>query len=523
MEVEEVRSHRPEWRRLRAAQREQNSRWRPYNGNYDFDMSTSIITADGLVQPQAQELARVQVVRPLGMLLCLTISDVFAVVLAMFIATWIRDHLTGREHPSVVGMAVVASIFTMCTFVAARLYPGVCENPVDELRRIFLAVTLAFLTFGASTFISHDLSPSRLIVLLAYGLCVLFLPLARSLTRTLFAGRSWWGFPVVIMGMGDIGRHVLKTLLSHPGSGLKPVAVLDDDATADDRYSGELVTGPLAKCFEITRARRISYGIVCMPHFSRDQLLEFIDRYGQCFSDLLVIPDLIGMTSLGVTVREFGGVVGLEVSHRLLRTSSRLAKRVLDLSITLALAPFVSPVVVLAALLIRIESKGPLFYADQRVGYGGQHFIAWKLRSMVVNGQQVLQRYLDQHPDEKAVWQTTQKLKRDPRVTRIGSLIRRTSIDELPQFWNVLLGQMSVVGPRPFLPCQTEMYGQSFELYKRVRPGITGLWQISGRNHLSFEDRARLDVYGIRNWSVWLDVYILFRTIAAVITAKGAY
>jgi lipopolysaccharide/colanic/teichoic acid biosynthesis glycosyltransferase len=177
----------------------------------------------------------------------------------------------------------------------------------------------------------------------------------------------------------------------------------------------------------------------------------------------------------------------------------------------------------LSALFIKLESKGPAFYADVRVGYNGQRFIAWKLRSMVINGEQLLQSYLDQHPDEKTAWQMTQKLKRDPRVTMVGRVIRRTSIDELPQFWNVLLGQMSVVGPRPFLPSQTEMYGESFELYKRVRPGITGLWQISGRNHLSFADRARLDAYGIKNWSVWMDVYILCRTIAVVITAKGAY
>jgi Undecaprenyl-phosphate galactose phosphotransferase WbaP len=485
-------------------------------------MATSI-TVSPLATSETHALAPVPVVRPLGMLLCLAISDLSSVVLAVLFATLIRNALTGKEHPAVFGMTIVAAVFTMCSFVAARLYPGVCENPVDEMRRIFIAVTLAYLSLGASTFISHDLSNSRLIVLLAYLFTVLLSPLARSFTRRMFADRSWWGFPVVIMGMGDTGKHVLQTLFNQPRSGLKPVAVLDDDPTNYARHNAELTAGPLTKCPEIARARKISYGIVCMPHFSRDQLLSFLDQYGQCFGHVLVIPDLIGMTSLGVTVREFGGVVGLEVTHRLLRPTSRWAKRTLDLLITLSLAPFICPVVALTALLIKLESKGPIFYADVRVGYGGQRFVAWKLRSMVINGQEVLQRYLDEYPDEKVAWQMTQKLKRDPRVTMVGRIIRRTSIDELPQFWNVLLGQMSVVGPRPFLPGQTKMYGQSFELYKRVRPGITGLWQISGRNHLAFEERARLDAYGIKNWSVWLDVYILFRTIAAVITAKGAY
>jgi Undecaprenyl-phosphate galactose phosphotransferase WbaP len=485
-------------------------------------MGTSI-TVSTLQASETHAIEPIQVVRPLGMLFCLAVSDMFSVVFSVLLAAWIRNAFTGKVHPNVLGMIIVAAIFTMSSFVAARLYPGVCENPVDEMRRIFLAVTLAFLSLGASTFVSHDVSQSRLIVLLAYMLTAVLLPLARSLTRKVFADRSWWGFPVVILGTGDTGKYVLETLYHHPRSGLKPVAILDDDPAAYAGHKPELTVGPMAKCFEIARTRKISYGIVCMPHLTREELLNFLDQYGQCFSDVLVIPDLIGMTSLGVTVREFGGIVGLEVTHRLLRVSSRWAKRALDLAITLALAPFICPVVALSALLVKLESKGPAFYADVRIGYGGQRFVAWKLRSMVIDGEQVLQSYLDQHPNERAAWHLTQKLKYDPRVTMVGRLIRRTSIDELPQFWNVLLGQMSVVGPRPFLPSQREMYGQSFELYKRVRPGITGLWQISGRSHLSFADRARLDAYGIKNWSVWLDVYILFRTIAAVITAKGAY
>ena len=142
---------------------------------------------------------------------------------------------------------------------------------------------------------------------------------------------------------------------------------------------------------------------------------------------------------------------------------------------------------------------------------------------MQVNGDEVLANYLAEHPDEAALWKATQKLRRDPRVTRIGAIIRKTSIDELPQFWNVLAGQMSVVGPRPVLENQLELYGPSFNLYKQVRPGMTGLWQVSGRNELTFHDRVKLDKYVIQNWSVWLDLYILARTAGVVLTAKGAY
>jgi lipopolysaccharide/colanic/teichoic acid biosynthesis glycosyltransferase len=157
------------------------------------------------------------------------------------------------------------------------------------------------------------------------------------------------------------------------------------------------------------------------------------------------------------------------------------------------------------------------------VGLGGRNFKAWKIRSMVHNGDCVLHDYLQKHPDERRHWNDTQKLRRDPRITRIGRILRKTSIDEIPQFWNVLVGEMSVVGPRPIQENQVLMYGPSFSLYKQVRPGITGLWQVSGRNHLPFSERVNLDKYVIQNWSVWLDIYVLALTARVVITAEGAY
>jgi Undecaprenyl-phosphate galactose phosphotransferase WbaP len=237
----------------------------------------------------------------------------------------------------------------------------------------------------------------------------------------------------------------------------------------------------------------------------------------------MVIPDLIGMASLGLSVRDVGGVIGLEVTQRLLRPSAQIIKRAVDLLITLALAPIVLPVIALVALLIKLESPGPVFFGNKRVGYRGRTFQAWKLRSMVMDGDEVLRKHFEAHPEELPDWNATQKLKRDPRITRVGRIIRKASIDELPQLFNVFLGEMSVVGPRPMFESQVPLYGRGYELYKRVRPGITGLWQISGRNHLTFSERAKLDGYTIQNWSVWLDIYILARTISVVLTAKGAY
>jgi Undecaprenyl-phosphate galactose phosphotransferase WbaP len=260
-----------------------------------------------------------------------------------------------------------------------------------------------------------------------------------------------------------------------------------------------------------------------MPGLSRKELLELLDSYGHCFGHVMIIPDLIGMASLGICVREVGGIIGLEVTRQLLRPSARFAKRLLDLALAAVIIPLVTPVLAVVAGLIKLESPGPVFFANERIGIGGCKFKALKLRSMVTNGDQVLSEYLTQNPSEAQSWRTCQKLERDPRVTRIGRFIRKTSIDELPQLWNVLKGDMSVVGPRPFLESQIDLYGPNFQLYKMVRPGITGLWQVSGRNRCTFAERVAFDSYVIQNWSVWMDIYILARTVSVVLTTRGAY
>jgi lipopolysaccharide/colanic/teichoic acid biosynthesis glycosyltransferase len=189
----------------------------------------------------------------------------------------------------------------------------------------------------------------------------------------------------------------------------------------------------------------------------------------------------------------------------------------------LIITPIIAVIVGVLAICIKLEDGGPVFYPNERIGRGGNRFKTWKLRSMLINGDEVLETYLKGHPEEDQAWQVTQKLKHDPRLTRVGRIIRHTSLDELPQFWNVLVGEMSVVGPRPILERQIPLYGANYSLYKQVSPGITGLWQISGRNKLSFVERAKLDKYVIQNWSVWLDLYILARTPNAIFSGDGAY
>ncbi|WP_338064767.1 exopolysaccharide biosynthesis polyprenyl glycosylphosphotransferase [Thermus parvatiensis] len=201
----------------------------------------------------------------------------------------------------------------------------------------------------------------------------------------------------------------------------------------------------------------------------------------------------------------------------------RLAKRIIDVGLSLIGGLLLLPFLALIAILIKLDSPGPVLYGHTRIGQNGRRFKAWKFRSMVKDADKVLKEYLEKHPELREEWERDQKLRSDPRVTRIGRILRQTSLDELPQLWNVLRGEMSLVGPRPIVQDEVIKYGEKFALYIKVKPGMTGLWQVSGRNDTTYQERVNLDIYYIRNWSLWLDLYILARTVWVVLTRKGAY
>jgi Undecaprenyl-phosphate galactose phosphotransferase WbaP len=197
--------------------------------------------------------------------------------------------------------------------------------------------------------------------------------------------------------------------------------------------------------------------------------------------------------------------------------------RVLDISLILLAAPYIILAFLFLAILIKLDSPGPVFYRQTRIGRFGRKFPVYKFRTMVQDADRVLQDYLDKSPELKAEWLATHKLKEDPRVTRLGARLRTWSLDELPQLWNIIIGDMSLVGPRPIVDAEVEKYGKCFELYIQVRPGLTGLWQVSGRNNTTYERRVELDEYYIRNRSLKLDLQILLKTALVVLKKDGAY
>jgi Undecaprenyl-phosphate galactose phosphotransferase WbaP len=281
------------------------------------------------------------------------------------------------------------------------------------------------------------------------------------------------------------------------------------------------VVGDLSLAPVLAQRLKIPYAVVAMPGVDSGKLLQIVERIGGKFSHLLIIPDLFGFATLGVPAKNLGGILGVEVRQQLLLPGPRLAKRIMDVALTSFGALFVLPFLVLIALLIKIDSKGPIFYTQKRMGKDGEDFKAYKFRTMHGDGEARLKAILDADPALRAEYEIYHKLRKDPRVTRIGRILRKFSLDEFPQLLNVILGDMSLVGPRPYIERElTEMGGQE-KIILRAPPGMTGMWQVSDRNATSFAQRVQIDVYYVRNWSPWLDIHILAKTFGVVLKGSG--
>ena len=300
--------------------------------------------------------------------------------------------------------------------------------------------------------------------------------------------------------------------------------MLDDDVEKQGlEYSGVPVVGTLSDAPEFSRVLHLRSAIVAMPGASMECLRMLEQQCSKVFPQLLILPNFCGYACMWVQTRDLGGILGLEIQRNLLMAWPRIGKRTFDL-ICCALGIFpVFSLTVFFAAMIKLTSPGPVFYSQERIGRNGRPFRAWKFRSMIKDAEVVLHQYLAEHPELQEEWERDHKLRNDPRITFVGRMLRKTSLDELPQIWNVIRGDMSLVGPRPIVQAEIVKYRDLFDLYAQVRPGISGLWQVSGRNDTTYDERVNLDAAYVRNWSIWLDAWILIRTVRVVILGKGAY
>jgi Undecaprenyl-phosphate galactose phosphotransferase WbaP len=458
--------------------------------------------------------------RPLVTGLAMLSSDLIAIALAWSVAV-AETVATGGRLATAHGFGLATlGILLLPVFALCGLYPGAGIGPVEELRRVIRLTTAAYINLVLLTFLLRTDPYPRMTLVLAWILTITFVLVGRNLVRKVAASLPWWGCPAILLGGGAAACAVLRVLRNHPGIGIRVHVAVDDRGSDGSLQDLPLVVG-LGNIPELVQRTKITRAIIAGP-MNSFSVAELLRVYGQYFPSLIVCPDMRIPSSLCVEPSSMGGLLTLGMRQKLSSQRSKLYKRTVDVILSFLLAALLMPTFVLIACAVVLTSPGTVLYGHRRIGKDGRVFRMWKFRTMVPNADEVLQRHLEKDAQLRLEWERDHKLRRDPRVTPLGRLLRKCSLDELPQIWNVLLGDMSLVGPRPIVSAEIPKYGAQYDVFSRALPGLTGLWQVSGRNNTTYEERVELDSYYVHNWSPWLDLYILSQTFGAVVSGRGA-
>jgi len=366
---------------------------------------------------------------------------------------------------------------------------------------------------------------SRLFVAFIALFSFLLLCLSRFITNNLLKHFSLLQIPVLIVGAGLSGDAIVREIRNDSGMGYEVVGFLEDGTPKTTYTDSYPVLGGFKDLEKVIREMRIEQVIIAAPGLAQDVLSDLIYRAQLLVKDVGVIPNLVDVPMSNVEAETFFDekIMVLHIKNNLARKSNQTIKRIFDLVATILGGICILPVLLAIAAWVYYDSPGPVIYKHRRVGKNGKEFDCYKFRSMCVNSQEVLEKLLATNEEARKEWDKDFKLKNDPRITRSGAFLRKTSLDELPQLINVLKGEMSLVGPRPIIQKEIVRYEKFITEYYSVLPGITGMWQVSGRSDIDYPERVRMDSWYVHNWSVWLDIVLLWRTISVVLKRKGAY
>lgn len=463
--------------------------------------------------------------------LMLLYSDVLALAisagLAMVLAPWLGQEsgewLQTQDVERFYAWAGIGLVGLTMFLVRFRHYSD--RKPfwteLSEVLRVMLLLALLDLALVAFA----KWNASRLWWLMIWVMAAALVPLMRYGTRKLLTRWGLWLRPTVLVGYGPNAHEALAALQSEPEMGFKVVGFVD--VAPAGKALTEVQGLPVLSNEEVKVWAKVPgvQVVIALEHgqnAAREKWLRRLARWK--VEDISVIPAMRGVPLYGTDISYFFSheVAMLKLRNNLRYWPARILKRVFDLFAALALLALGWPVLAYIAWRIR-EDGGPAIYAHKRVGQSGKVFACYKFRSMRVDAEEQLRDLLASDPALRVEWEKEFKLKDDPRVTAIGHFLRRTSLDELPQLFNVLKGEMSLVGPRPVVRKELERYGDDVDYFLMVRPGMTGLWQVSGRNDVNYETRVYLDTWYVKNWSLWYDIAILFKTIRVVLKREGAY
>ena len=466
---------------------------------------------------------------------CLTLADVLAILISLELAIFVRAHLVPLVDTHVSSLSLPLKHYLdfgwmwllLVVFLGVEGLYTQRRTLWNEISHLTKAIASGLMViFAAIALVQRGPVLSRLTITLTAVILLVVLPLVRYWTKCILGAVGLWRKRILILGATRTAKLAIRGLASDPVLGYEVGGLLDDDPARQGKCFGTcrgkpiFVLGNLADTHEQmikTRARDV---LIAMPDLEDEKLLALVHNLQRHCESIYVVPHLWGLSMMNLRIDGFlrERLMMLKLSSNLAKPWNSGLKRTFDVVLGSVITLLVFPLCLIIAVLIKIDSGGPLLFVQERLGHNGRNFRCIKFRSMHVECDEILAGHLARDPAAADEWQSYAKLRAyDPRLTRLGRFLRRWSLDELPQLLNVLKGDMSLVGPRPYLPPERGRIGAELFTILSSRPGITGFWQVNGRNHLTLEDRVQLEAWYVRNWTIWFDCIILAKTFGAVL------
>ena len=458
----------------------------------------------------------------------LFVIDYLSIVLAEQSAFVLRKWIVsdgGTLHISWLNFWVVFPLLYLLFLNIEQLYNRRMQF-WQVIEKIFQASLYAVVAIVIVLYIGQiAASTSRMFIFLLWLFSFIYLTVFRYLTKKFLEKVQLLRIPVLIIGAGKTAELLVKGIINDAGMGYKIIGLLEDNCVRNGILKRFPVLGKFADVEAVILKTGVQHVFIAAPGLEQEKLTRLIYKVQPLVKNIGIIPNLVGIPMGGIEVESLFNekLMLLRLKNNLARSWNRYLKTIFDFALTLVGTVAISPILIFIAIWIYIDSPGPVIFKHTRIGKNGKKFPCYKFRSMCIDAKEKLAELLENDPVAKAEWERDFKLKNDPRITKSGAFFRRTSLDELPQIFNVLKGDMSLVGPRPVIEEELERYGEYVNDYLMVKPGITGMWQINGRNDTSYAERVCMDSWYVRNWSIWIDNLILWRTLKSVIRCKGAY
>ncbi len=453
--------------------------------------------------------------------------DYIAIVCAEELAFNFRNFYTGNNslHISWLNFWVVFPLLYIIFLNIEQLYNRRAQF-WQIIQKLFITSCYAVTSIIILLYIARIAgSTSRMFIAVFWILSFILLVIFRYIVKKILEKYQLLQIPVLIIGAGKTAELLVQGIKNDAGMGYKIIGLLEDNKVEKGILENYPVLGKFSDAEEVITKYNINHVFIAAPGLEQGKLTKLIYKVQPLVKSMGVIPNLVGVPMGGIEAESLFNekLMLLRLKNNLARPINRWIKTIFDYVLTITGTIAISPILLVIALWIYKDSPGPVIFKHRRIGKNGKEFDCYKFRSMCVDAKEKLEQLLKTDPKAKAEWEKDFKLKNDPRITKSGAFLRKTSLDELPQIFNVLKGEMSLVGPRPIIRDEMVRYGEYINDYLMVKPGITGMWQVSGRSDTDYKQRVQLDSWYVRNWSIWLDTMLLWRTMKIVAQCKGAY